>query len=115
MNNDQVKRRAVDQVTASTFTRVNGLIMRTIIMLFNIRWFKASELKAAMANRDVGEDDICEALDYFEGQKYIEVREIATKEAVRLSDFYIDDVEFKLAPQGKLVALSIKKDDGIDL
>ena len=115
MNSEQMKRKAMDQVSASTFTRTNGVVMRTIIMLFNIRWFKASELKAALANRDVEESDIYEALDYFEGQKYIEVREIATKEAVRLSDFYIDDVEFKLAPQGKLVALSIKKDDGIDL
>lgn len=107
--------RSIQAVSAAEFKRTNGIVMRTIANVFSTRFFETYELEAALKTRNIDQVDIHESLDYLEGQGYVEVRHIETKEKVRLCDMDKDEVEIKLSSPGKLVVLSIKVDEGIDM
>lgn len=115
MNTETMKKKAMGQMTANEFKTINGTVMRMIILLFKIRWFTFREIETALMANKYDREDIYEALDYFESQGYIEVREIEGRQAVRLSDMDTDEIEMKLTGEGKKVAYSIKTDEGIDL
>jgi hypothetical protein len=112
---NMMKRKAIGQMTASEFKTINGTVMRMIILLFKTRWFTFREIITALTVNKYDKEEIYEALDYFESQGYIEVRDIEGRQEVRLSDMDEDEIEMKLTGEGKKVAYSIKTDDGIDL
>jgi hypothetical protein len=107
--------KALQAVSAADFKRTNGIVMRTIANVFSTRFFEVYELEAALKARNIDDVEINESLDYLEGKGYIEVRHMETKNPVRLCDMDKDDIEIKLSSEGKLVVLSIKLDDGIDM
>jgi hypothetical protein len=107
--------KALQAVSAADFKRTNGIVMRTIANVFSTRFFEVYELEAALKARNIDDVEINESLDYLEGKGYIEVRHMETKNLVRLCDMDKDDIEIKLSSEGKLVVLSIKLDDGIDM
>lgn len=107
--------KSIQAVSAADFKRTNGIVMRTIANVFSARFFEIYELEAALKARNIDDIEINESLDYLEGKGYIEVRHIETKNSVRLCDMDKDDIEIKLSSEGKLVVLSIKSDDGIDM
>ncbi len=112
---DNIKKKAIEQMTANEFKRINGVVMRMIVLLFKVKWFRFDDLVIALTANKLSREEIYEALDYFESQEYIEVRELEGRQEVRLSDMDIEDVEIKLTGEGKKVAYSIRTDDGIDL
>lgn len=107
--------KSIKAISAADFKRTNGIVMRTIANVFSTRFFETYELEAALNSRNIDNVEINESLDYLEGKKYIEVRHIETKAPVRLCDMDKEDVEIKLSSEGKLIVLSIKQDDGIDI
>lgn len=102
-------------VEATEFKRTNGIVMRTASNVFANRFFKVYELEAALKTRNIEQEDIADSLDYLEGQGYVEVRHVETKTRVRFCDMELEEVEVKLTSEGKLVLLSIRLDDGIDM
>lgn len=112
---DSIRAKAMQQITANEFKRINGMVMRMVVLLFKTVWFRTDELETALATNKLTKEEIYEALDYFESEGYIEVRSIEGRQAVRLSDVHVEDVEIKLTGEGKKVAYGIKTDDAIDL
>ncbi len=115
MNNIDLKKNALDKITANEFKRVNGMTMRMIVLLFKVKWFMFNELEIALATNKLTREEIYEALDYFESEGYIEVRSIDGQQPIRLADIDVTDVELKLTGEGKKVAYGIRADDAIDL
>lgn len=105
----------LNAVMATEFKRNNGIIMRTMANVFSNRFFQFYELEAGLKARNIDTEDIQEALDYLEGQGYIEVRDMENHHLVRICDMEPDEIEIKLSSKGKLVVLSIKVDEGIDI
>lgn len=115
MDNNHLRKNALDKITANEFKRINGMAMRMIVLLFKVKWFMFNELEIALATNKLTREEIYEALDYFESEGYIEVRGIEGRQLVRLADIDICDVELKLTGEGKKVAYGIRIDDAIDL
>lgn len=113
--NKREREEVYHQVQAKRFQNSNGIVVRTVSRMFKTRFFRFDELKVALSSYGLSEIEIYDALDYMEGKKYIEVREVSTKRNVRLSDMDVEDVEFKLTSEGTLVALSIISDPGIEI
>lgn len=105
----------LNAVMATEFKRNNGIIMRTMANVFSNRFFQFYELEAALKARNIDSEDIQDSLDYLEGQGYIEVRHMEKHDPVRMCDMEPDEIEIKLSSKGKLVVLSIKVDEGIDI
>lgn len=103
------------KVEAGRFKKCNGIVMNSIVRIHRNNWFDYDELKDGLQAYNLDDYEIYDALDYLESRKYIEVRESETREPVRLSDFELDEIEFKLSADGQLVGRAIKTDDGIDM
>jgi len=104
-------------IEAGKFKRINGVVLRTVISLMPTSFFSKNNITDAVAGRGITDGEVCDALDYLEGAGYIETRSVNERQPVRLTDFAFDMdlIEFKLSSRGKLVALGIVRDDGIEL
>ena len=113
--NKREREEVYHQVQAKRFITTNGIVLRTVGRMFKTRFFRFDELKVALSSYGLGEIEIYDSMDYLEGKKYIEVREVSTKRNVRLPDMEVAEVEFKLTSEGTLVALSIISDPGVEI
>jgi len=60
-------------------------------------------------------NEICTCLDYFTDRNYIKSRCIEGKNEALISDYNLEELEFKLAADGRLVIMSYKQDAGIEV
>jgi hypothetical protein len=98
---------------AVKFNVNNGIIMRTIAALFQKVWFSGSELSLALKAYGITQGEISVALDYLIDRRYVTVRSIESKQAVSFFDCELEDLEFKLAPDGRLIIISQLSDPGV--
>lgn len=113
--NETLKQELMDRVEAREFKKNNGIIMRTINLIFKTKWFKASELVAAVSGYGMQEGEVFDSLDYLEGKKFIQARDIASGRVVEVLDADSETTEVKLTSEGRLVTLGIVRDPGIDM
>ena len=97
------------------FKSNNGIVLRVITNFLSSKWFSGYELKAALASYKLGEYELFSSLDYLSDRECIKVRSLKSKEAMSICDANLEDVEIKLAANGRLIALSLKDDEGIEI
>lgn len=115
MKENDIRKKAMEQVAAAEIKRKRGIVLRTINLVFKTRWFKIADLKAAITGRDISDDELRDILDYFEGRNYVRCRNIETKNPVEVLDADSHDDEIKLTPDGVDVLLYALPCPGIDL
>lgn len=98
------------------FCKNNGIVMRTVTLLFRRGWFKYRDLLSSLDAYNLDRDDVADAVLYFDDREYIEARDIKTREIIRVCDAEdMQDLELRLKADGVLIGKSIIDDAGIDL
>ena len=97
------------------FKSNNGVVLRTVARLFSNKWFKGAELQLALQAYNLDSNEICTCLDYFTDREYIKSRAVEGKGEAFISDCNLEELEFKLAADGRLVIMSYKQDAGIEV
>lgn len=115
MEDKFIREKVLAQMAAAEFQKANGIVMRTINLIFKNRWFKLSELITAVSSRNIEKESILDALDYLEGRKYIQARDVDSRLTVEVLEADEETTEIKLTSDGRLVNLGIIQDPGIEM
>ena len=107
------RKKVEDEIMTSDFSKLNGAVVRTMGLIFNGNWEKASNLKLAF--KDKSEGEFCFSLDYLQLCGAIKVRVIDSTEEVEINAFDLEEVEVRLSAYGIKLWRKVQTDELIEI
>lgn len=103
------------KMEADKWAENNGIVMRTILAVFNRGYFKLKELTQTLSAYNISYNNVLDAIDYFDDLKYIEIKDETNRITHTYDEENIDCLKFRVTATGTRLGYGKIEDDGIDL
>lgn len=102
-----------EKLKRNKFFRNNGVVLKGVNLLRS-KFISLDELQDAL-DASISRDEFVDCINYLSESKYIQLRNIHSKEPTMLSDTPLEEIEAKVSPMGIQLVAGVKTDPCIDI